>query len=156
MHSPERTQEVTLDPVLAMTSTTRGTRAALMAFAAALSVFIVLDGLWLALAASRLYRPAIGHLMRQGFSIGPAILFYLLYVAGLVIFVVRPARRSRDALLRGAIFGLVCYATYDLTNQATLIDWPWLVTLADLAWGTFVTGTSCAIAHLLVKRLRRA
>jgi uncharacterized membrane protein len=68
-----------------------------------------------------------------------------------VFFVISPSHRSRDALLRGAFFGLVAYATYDLTNQATLRDWPWHVTLVDLAWGAFVTGTSCAIAHRLTR-----
>jgi uncharacterized membrane protein len=90
--------------------------------------------------------------MREDFSIGPAVLFYLLYVAGLVYFVMLPASRSRDALLRGALFGLIAYATYDLTNQATLRDWPWQVTLVDLVWGAFVTGTSCAIAHRIAGR----
>jgi uncharacterized membrane protein len=128
-----------------------GKRIALQ-FALVLLVFLAIDAIWLSIAGQRLYRPAIGHLMREDFSIGPAVLFYLLYVAGLVYFVMLPASRSRDALLRGALFGLIAYATYDLTNQATLRDWPWQVTLVDLVWGAFVTGTSCAIAHRIAGR----
>jgi len=128
-----------------------GKRLALQ-FIVALLAFLAIDAIWLSFAGQRLYRPAIGHLMREGFSLGPALLFYLLYVAGMLYFVIRPARHSRGALLSGALFGLVAYATYDLTNQATLRDWPWQVTLIDLVWGAFVTGTSCAIAHRLTRQ----
>jgi uncharacterized membrane protein len=123
-----------------------------LVFALLLLVFLALDGIWLALAGTRLYRPAIGHLMRDGFDIGAAALFYLLYVAALLYFVLPPARDNLHALRRGALFGLVAYATYDLTNQATLRGWPWHVTLVDLAWGAFVTGASCAITYRLTRR----
>jgi len=117
-----------------------------------LLVFLAMDAIWLTFAGQRLYRPAIGHLMHEGFSIGPAVLFYLLHALGLVFFATLPAARSRDALLRGALFGLIAYATYDLTNQATLRDWPWKVTVVDLAWGAIVSGISCAVAHRLTQR----
>jgi uncharacterized membrane protein len=132
-----------------------GQRRLALAFAVALAVFLALDSIWLTLSAQRLYRPAIGNLMREDFGLGAAALFYLLYVTGLMCFVIVPARRGREALLRGGFFGLVAYATYDLTNQATLAGWPWRVTLADLVWGTVVTATSCAIAHRVVRRPRR-
>ena len=119
-----------------------------------LAAFLALDAVWLTLMAQLLYRPAIGHLMREGFDLGAAALFYLVYGTGMVTFVILPARHMRQALLRGALFGLVAYATYDLTNQATLRDWPWAVTLADLAWGAFVTGMACATARLVVKPAR--
>jgi uncharacterized membrane protein len=125
-----------------------------LAFAVAMAVFLALDSVWLTLMAQRLYRPAIGHLMRDGFDLGAAAVFYLIYGTGMVSFVILPAQRVRDALLRGALFGLVAYATYDLTNQATLRDWPWRVTLTDLAWGAFVTAMSCTVAHLVVRRRR--
>jgi len=82
-----------------------------------------------------------------------AAAFYVLYLAGLVVLVVLPATGASDALLRGALFGLVAYATYDLTNQATLRDWPWIVTLADLAWGTFVTAVASVAAYAALARL---
>lgn len=126
-----------------------------LAFAAVLVVFLALDGVWLTLMAERLYRPAIGHLMREGFDLGAAALFYFFYGTGMVCLVILPSSKTRHALLRGALFGLVAYATYDLTNQATMRDWPWQVTLADLAWGAFVTATSCAVAHWVVLRTRR-
>lgn len=117
----------------------------------ALAVFLALDAVWLTLMAQLLYRPAIGHLMREGFDLSAAALFYLLYGTGMVVFVILPARRVQDALLRGALFGLVAYATYDLTNQATMKDWPWVVTLADLAWGAFVTAMACMAARFIVR-----
>lgn len=118
-------------------------------------VFLPLDAIWLTMTASRLYRPAIGHLMRPDFDALSAAMFYAIYFAGVVVFVVRPAAGLRNAFARGALFGLVCYATYDLTNQATLLGWPWHVTLLDLAWGAFVTGTSAAVARRLTVRAAR-
>jgi uncharacterized membrane protein len=123
-----------------------------LVFVLLLVVFIALDGIWLALAGQRLYRPAIGHLMREGFDIGAAALFYLLYAFALQCFVLVPARDSLHALRRGALFGLVAYATYDLTNQATLRDWPWHVTLLDMCWGALASGTSCAIVFRIARR----
>jgi uncharacterized membrane protein len=105
--------------------------------------FLGLDAVWLSTMADRLYRPALGNLMADKFALGPAAAFYFLYVAGVVGFAVAPAVASGSAtgaLLRGAALGLVAYATYDLTNQATLRAWPWSVTLADMAWGTLATG----------------
>jgi len=127
-------------------------RHAAVAFVAATIVFLLLDAAWLASMASRLYRPAIGHIMRDDFDALAAAVFYALYVTGIIVFVVRPARDGRAALLRGAFFGLVCYGTYDLTNQATVADWPWRVTLADLAWGAFVTGVSAWAAFRAARR----
>lgn len=126
-----------------------------LAFCVALLVFLVLDALWLSTMAQRLYRPAIGHLMREGFDIAAAAAFYVLYLLGMLVFVIAPARRTAVAWTRGALFGLVAYATYDLTNQATLRDWPWAVTLADLCWGATVTSLSCAAAHFVASRSRR-
>ncbi len=120
-----------------------------IAYAATAVIFLALDAIWLGTMAERLYRPAIGHLMRDRFAFGPAALFYLIYVAGVVVFVIAPAlaeRRWQSALFMGALLGLLAYATYDLTNQATLKDWPWRLTLADLCWGSFVTAVSAAAA----------
>jgi uncharacterized membrane protein len=130
-----------------------------VAYAATLLAFAALDAAWLGTMAQRLYRPAIGHLMRPDFAWPPAVAFYLLYILGLVVFGVNAGlERGRVAVAAGrcALFGLIAYATYDLTNQATLRDWPWAVTLADLAWGTFasaVAGTiGCLAAAFLAKR----
>jgi len=119
-----------------------------VAYAATLLSFLALDALWLSSMAPRLYLPAIGHLMRAGFAWEPAGAFYLLYILGLVVFGVAPGlARGRASIAAGrcALFGLIAYATYDLTNQATLRDWPWVVTLADLAWGTVASAVAGAV-----------
>jgi uncharacterized membrane protein len=105
-----------------------------------------LDSIWLTLAADRLYRPRIGAIMLdEGFRLAPALAFYAIYVFGVVLFAVAPTAAAswRNTALRGALLGLVCYATYDLTNQATLAVWSTTVTLADIAWGVVLT---CAAA----------
>jgi uncharacterized membrane protein len=116
-----------------------------VAAAATTATFLLLDAAWLTAMASRLYRPSLGHLMREDFDLLAAAAFYALYLIGVVCFVLRPAAGAAEALARGALYGLVCYATYDLTNQATLVGWPWHVTLVDLCWGAFVTGVSACI-----------
>jgi len=123
------------------------TRSFIAGYVASAIAFLVLDALWLTTMADRLYRPALGRLMLDRFALAPAALFYAIYVAGVVIFAVAPgvaSGRWTTSLLTGALFGLVAYATYDLTNQATLRDWPWRVTIADMAWGTLATGLAAA------------
>ncbi|MDH6593412.1 putative membrane protein [Variovorax sp. TBS-050B] len=120
-----------------------------IAYLASAVVFLVLDAIWLSTMADRLYRPALGHLMLDRFSLGPAALFYAIYLVGVVVFAVLPALASGrwlTALGHGALLGLVAYATYDLTNQATLKGWPWMVTAADLCWGSFVTAVTAGVA----------
>lgn len=119
------------------------------AYFAAAIVFLALDAVWLSLMNARLYQPAIGHLMAASVDWRAAALFYPLYLLGLLVFAIRPALiegRATPALRLGALFGLLAYATYDLTNQATLRDWPWAVTLADLIWGAFVSGSASGAA----------
>jgi uncharacterized membrane protein len=119
------------------------------AYAITLVVFLVLDAAWLLTMYDRLYRPAIGHLLRDGFALAPAAAFYALYILGVVVFAVLPGQssgRASVAATRGALFGLIAYATYDLTNQATLRDWPWAVTLIDLAWGAFASAIAAGAA----------
>jgi uncharacterized membrane protein len=125
-----------------------------VAFLAAASVFLLLDAVWLTTMSSRLYRPAIGHVLREDFDALAAAAFYAIYLTGLVVFVVRPATDARMALARGALFGLVCYATYDLTNQATLVGWPWHITIIDLAWGAFVSAASAWAGYQASRRWR--
>ena len=119
----------------------------IVAFLGGAALFLAMDAAWLTVMAERLYRPAIGHLMREGFDGLAATLFYIVYFVGIAAFAVLPSRRTRDAWIRGALFGLVAYATYDLTNQATLRGWPWIVTGVDLCWGALVTAMSAALAH---------
>lgn len=114
--------------------------------------FLALDAAWLTFSGSRVYRPAIGHLMAASVDWPAAVLFYAVYIAGLLGFAIAPARGVRSAMLRGALFGFVAYATYDLTCQATMRDWPWSVTVIDLAWGTFASAAACVAGAGLHRR----
>lgn len=122
-------------------------------------VMLVMDSAWLYAMAGRLYRPRIGALMRDAFDPVAAILFYGVFVAGIVTFVVAPAMdgdRWTTPLWRGALFGLVAYATYDLTNQATLRGWSWVVTGVDLLWGMTLSGVSAALGVVFARIMIRA
>lgn len=126
-----------------------------VAYVAVAVVFAVLDAVWLGWMGPRVYRPAIAPLLMDGFRLAPAIVFYVLFVLGLVIFGVTPGFRSgqwTSALTMGALFGFFCYATYDLTNMATLKVWPLKLTLIDIAWGTVLSGTAATAAYLVAKR----
>jgi uncharacterized membrane protein len=110
-------------------------------YAATLIGFFLVDMLWLGLLARGFYQQHLGFLLRPSPNWYAAILFYLLFVAGLVVFVIVPglqAGSTRKVLLLGALFGLITYATYDLTNLATVKDWPWIVTVVDLGWGAIL------------------
>jgi uncharacterized membrane protein len=126
-----------------------------LAYVLTLVVFLAMDAVWLSLSSSALYQPAIGHLMAATVDWRAVAVFYPLYVGGLVFFAIAPALASRPfagALGRGALFGFLAYATYDFTNQATLRDWPWAITVADLVWGSFVSGVSAWAAARLTSR----
>lgn len=121
-----------------------------------LVAFLVIDFIWLSTMASRLYRPAIGDLLAENFRLAPAVIFYLIYAAGLTFLAVRPAFQTGEwttALLYGAVVGFMAYATYDLTNQATLKSWSTTLTVADLLWGTFVSAAAATIGYLITVRL---
>lgn len=108
-----------------------------------LIVFFAIDLVWLGIIAKNLYKEQIGFLMSNEVKWGAAILFYALYIAGLVFFTILPALNEGSwvsALLYGGFFGLVCYATYDLTNLATIEGWPMKIVVYDLLWGTFISG----------------
>lgn len=128
----------------------------LAAYVGAGLAMAVLDAVWLTQVGPRLYRPALDAiLMPEGFRLAPALLFYLIYLLGIVIFAIRPAMvagRGFVATGLGALLGLVCYATYDLTNQATLLVWPLRITLVDLTWGVALTAVS-ATAGFYASRL---
>jgi uncharacterized membrane protein len=126
------------------------------AYVAALLVFFLADMVWLGTMVSRLYRPALGDLLLAGVNMLPAILFYLLYPIGLVIFAIVPALKSGNittALFLGALFGFFTYGTYDLTNQATLRNWSTTLTIADMAWGSVLGGISAMCATWAVTKL---
>ena len=129
---------------------------AIGAYAITLLIFFAIDLVWLGVVAKNFYRQHIGHLMSQDVNWGAAGLFYAVYIAGVVFFAIKPALEAGSAaraLAYGAAFGFVAYATYDLTNQATMRDWPVLVTAVDLAWGTVLTSTVAFLSYHASSRL---
>jgi uncharacterized membrane protein len=131
-----------------------------LTYLATFVVMLAMDSVWLMLTGGPLYRAYLGDLLLDGFRPVPAVLFYVLYVAGIMVFVVPsdsvpsgsgPRRFGRIALF-GALFGVVCYATYDLTNQATMKNWSTIVTVADIAWGAVLTAVGSTLGTLLGDR----
>jgi len=122
-----------------------------------LIVFFLVDIVWLAVISKKLYAKYLGYIMTDQVNWVAALVFYALFIAGLIFFVINPALVKdslRYAILAGGFFGLITYATYDLTNLATLKDWPVLITVVDLIWGTFVTATTSGITFYLAKLLK--
>ena len=118
--------------------------------------FLVLDIIWLGFVAKNFYQQEIGPLLLEKFNMGAAVAFYLLFVAGIVIFAVAPALQNgswKTALLLGVLFGFFTYATYDLTNLATLKGWSPTVTVVDISWGAALTGTSAVVGYLATRSL---
>jgi len=125
-------------------------------FLIALPVLFAIDMIWLVLVAKNFYQKQIGFLMRPDVNWFAAIIFYLLFIAGLVTFVIAPAVDKHSwvhALLFGALFGLITYSTYDLTNLATIKDWPLLVTVVDLIWGTVLAASISFITYIIATKL---
>jgi uncharacterized membrane protein len=122
-----------------------------------LITFLAIDSFWLGFVAPSFYRSQIGHLMAENANFLAAGIFYLLYIYGLLFFVVEPAVKQNDSnyLMRGALFGLITYATYDLTNFATLRDWPLLVTVVDMTWGTILCGLTTWVSVWAGKKLMK-
>jgi uncharacterized membrane protein len=127
----------------------------LASYAAAAVLMLALDGLWLGLLAKDFYQQGLGHLMANSPRWLPALLFYVLYPLGLLYFAVLP--QSQDAglaqtMLRGALFGLFAYGTYDLSNLATLKDWPVLVSIVDVVWGILASCLAALSGRLALDR----
>ncbi len=119
-------------------------------------VFFGLDMIWLGVVAKGFYARALAHLMSPTVKWTPAFVFYGIFLVGVEVFVVLPGSQQGSAArtaLFGALFGLVAYATYDLTNWATLRDWPPAVALVDMAWGAVLTGTVSLAGHVIARRL---
>lgn len=115
-------------------------------------VFFLIDFIWLALIARGLYLKNIGFLLSSKPNWTVAIIFYLVYIFGILIFAVIPAVKDESvlkALMLGALFGLIAYATYDLTNLATVKNWPISISLIDITWGTILTATVAVISYCI-------
>jgi len=121
----------------------------------ALGTFLVIDGVWLTLIAKNFYAKHLDFLMAKSPNLLAAAIFYLIFIFGLVVFVLSPALQNRSlsqAILTGALFGLCTYATYDLTNLATLKYWPLIVTGVDLLWGTFLSSSVSTLSYLILTK----
>ena len=127
-------------------------------FSIALPVFFAIDMVWLGFVAKDFYAKQIGGLMKPDINWTAAIIFYLIFIAGLVVFVITPAvvkNSWTQAVLMGALFGFVCYATYDLTNLAVAKDWPVFVTIIDLIWGAVLAASVSVITFLIATKIFR-
>ena len=116
--------------------------------------FLAVDLIWLGIVARAFYQKHLDFLLRPSPNWPIAILFYLIFLAGILIFVVVPSLQSgslRKVIFMGALFGFVTYATYDLTNHATLKGWPWIVTIVDLCWGTVLCAIVATAGYLTGK-----
>jgi uncharacterized membrane protein len=129
----------------------------LLAYVLTFAVFMVIDLIWLGLVAKDLYRRQLGSLLSSNVNWSAAIIFYLLYIIGIFIFCIGPAvekQSLQQAIILGGLFGFFCYATYDLTNLATLKGWPSSIVWIDIIWGTILTGTVSTAGFFIVKWLR--
>ena len=122
-----------------------------------LAVFFLIDMIWLGIVAKGFYRKHLGSMLNPKVNWPAAFLFYLVFIIGLLVFVIKPALlngRPLEALLFGGLFGLISYATYDLTNMATIDNWPLKIVVVDIIWGSLlclaVSASSYLIAQLLI------
>jgi uncharacterized membrane protein len=125
-----------------------------LGYIAALATLAVLDALWLGIVSRDFYKARLGPLLLDQPNWAVAVLFYLIHAVGIVVFAVPLAASWLSAVLYGALFGVVVYAAYDLTNLATLRGWPISVTLVDLAWGAAVSAAACTAAYLAIQAAR--
>jgi uncharacterized membrane protein len=125
-------------------------------FIIALPAFLVIDMAWLVFVARKFYNEKLGFLMRPDVNFIAAFIFYFIFIGGLIAFVIAPAIEKHSwthALLYGIFFGLVTYATYDLTNLATLKNWPLAVTIVDLIWGMVLSASVSVLTYLIYNKI---
>lgn len=121
-----------------------------IAYISALVIFGVIDILWLTTVGAKLFRDTLGDVLALDVRMGPAIAFYLIYPLGVVFFAIAPALKEASvstAILNGAMFGLMTYATYDLTNYATLRNWTLNLTMIDLSYGAALTAATAVLGY---------
>lgn len=121
-------------------------------YLATLAAFLVIDLLWLGVAARGLYQKHLGFMLSPRPNWAAAFAFYLLFIVGVLVFAVIPGLQADSlskAILLGALFGLISYATYDLTNLATVKDWPLTITIIDMLWGTALSSMVTFISYLV-------
>lgn len=119
------------------------------------AVFMTIDLIWLGVVAKKLYNKYLGYIMAKNINWLAAIIFYIIFVIGLLLFVIYPAM-AKDSIqyliLYGMAYGFITYATYDLTNLATLKDWPIEITIIDLIWGTSLSTLTSYFSYLIINK----
>lgn len=128
----------------------------IIAYFVTLVIFLLVDAIWLGIVAKNFYASQLGDMMLEKPNLGIALIFYCFYVIGITVFAVLPALSSEQwlhALLYGGLLGFVAYGTYDITNMATLKNWPIVMSLVDIVWGTILTGTSAVMAFFAVRMI---
>jgi len=128
----------------------------LVLYFATLTVFFVIDLIWLRLMNSRFYKPQLAELMSDKVNWLPAVLFYLLFIVSVLLLVVLPAVDHESwirAMLLGGLLGMVAYATYDLSNLATIKNWPFVVTIVDILWGTILSAIVAMTSYFIARAL---
>lgn len=125
-------------------------------YALSLAVFLVVDFTWLGVVAKPFYQRLLGHLFSERVNWPAAFLFYLIFVVGILVFVVSPALQAHEwtrALFFGLLFGVVTYATFDLTNLALIKGWPLSIVVVDILWGAFLSGTVSTAGYFIARWL---
>ena len=124
------------------------------AYAATLVVFAAIDLAWITLVMAGLFRKHLGDILLDRPRLGAAAAFYLVYIAGILVLAVAQSQSWKQALAMGAVLGVVAYATYDLTNRATLKPWPLDVAMLDIAWGGFMTAIAALVGYLVLNAVK--
>jgi uncharacterized membrane protein len=127
----------------------------LFVYGIATVIFFAIDMLWLGVVAKNLYRQKLGFILSEQVNWPAAFTFYFIYIAGILFFAVIPALKEvswQTALLNGALFGLMCYATYDLTNMATIKNWPLSIVVIDMVWGLVLTGSVSLLTYFFTTK----
>ncbi len=122
-----------------------------------LLVFVLVDAIWLTLVMRGLFVTHLGPLLAEPVRYVPAVVFYLIFTTGLLVLAIEPAVRAgslRSAIILGMVLGLTAYATYDLTNRATLQAWPMVIVIVDIAWGTILSAIAAAAGYSTLRMMR--
>ena len=131
----------------------------LLTYAVSVPVFFIIDMIWLGVIAKGFYRKALEPLLTPNINWTAALIFYFLFLVGVLVFALIPGMEKRSlgyTIVMAALFGFIAYATYDLTNLATLRDWPLMLSIVDMAWGTFLSASTAALTYLIMSRIPSA
>ncbi|MBM4102791.1 MAG: DUF2177 family protein [Planctomycetes bacterium] len=129
----------------------------LLTYAVSVPVFFIVDMIWLGIIAKGFYRKALEPLLTPNINWTAALLFYFLFLFGILIFALLPGMEKRSlvyTITMAALFGFIAYATYDLTNLATLRDWPLMLSIVDMIWGAFLSASTATVTYLIMSRIQ--